>query len=283
MANPQKEDGYTPIANEILDEVLKRKWTQKQLKILLIIWRYSYGFSKKIANFSQMKEFELYGLTRIRATLEALEAANVLNVNWDRGSVRFLKDYTKWKIDIVPSFSDPNHSELLKYNIKKNRKSGGWKKYRREGAGRKPFDCQKINQTDLVGLTKDQSVDCQKINQLIDERSIKRSGKPNDSAGLDPLENNRKQEKAKTPAKKRGKKSDMTIDPDYMDEDSIYSDLVEYGVKKGTARFLAHNNNAKFILNSLESYKIWMDNQGKEDPAYLIGIIRRQGGKVNAT
>ncbi len=47
MASPQKERGYTPIANELLEAICSAKFNSTQLKIALFILRYTYGFSRK--------------------------------------------------------------------------------------------------------------------------------------------------------------------------------------------------------------------------------------------
>ncbi len=47
MANPQKENGFTPIANEILEAVSGAALNGTQLRILLLLWRNSYGYHKK--------------------------------------------------------------------------------------------------------------------------------------------------------------------------------------------------------------------------------------------
>ena len=47
MANPQKEHGFTPIANELLEAIYSAKFNSTQLKIALFILRYTYGFSRK--------------------------------------------------------------------------------------------------------------------------------------------------------------------------------------------------------------------------------------------
>ncbi len=52
MASPQKENGYTPIANEILEQIVKLKLNGTQFRIIMIIWRYTYGFSRKESNMS---------------------------------------------------------------------------------------------------------------------------------------------------------------------------------------------------------------------------------------
>lgn len=53
MANPQKEDGYTPIANELLEQIYKLKLNGTQFKIILVIWRYTYGFNRKEHQLSE--------------------------------------------------------------------------------------------------------------------------------------------------------------------------------------------------------------------------------------
>ncbi len=52
MANPQKEDGYTPIANQLLEAVYGANFTATELKTILFIMRYTYGFSRKEHQFS---------------------------------------------------------------------------------------------------------------------------------------------------------------------------------------------------------------------------------------
>lgn len=47
MANPQKENGFTPIANELLEAISGASLNGTQLRILLLLWRNSYGFHKK--------------------------------------------------------------------------------------------------------------------------------------------------------------------------------------------------------------------------------------------
>lgn len=46
-ANPQAENGYTRVANEIMEVVQEYKFSANELKIILCIWRYTYGFQRK--------------------------------------------------------------------------------------------------------------------------------------------------------------------------------------------------------------------------------------------
>lgn len=47
MEGPGLENGYTQIAHEILEEVAKHRFNGTQLRILMIVWRYTYGFKRK--------------------------------------------------------------------------------------------------------------------------------------------------------------------------------------------------------------------------------------------
>lgn len=47
MANPQREDGYTGIANEILEQLAKARLNGTQMRIVLAVIRFTYGFKRK--------------------------------------------------------------------------------------------------------------------------------------------------------------------------------------------------------------------------------------------
>ena len=53
MLNPQKENGYTPIANEIMEAVARLQINATQFRILMVVWRYTYGFSRKEHKLSE--------------------------------------------------------------------------------------------------------------------------------------------------------------------------------------------------------------------------------------
>lgn len=52
MASPQKENGYTSIANELLEQIYGRRFSTSQFKILLLVIRFTYGFNRKFASLS---------------------------------------------------------------------------------------------------------------------------------------------------------------------------------------------------------------------------------------
>ena len=50
--NPQIEDGYTKIANELLEIIYKAPFNATQLKIMLCVVRFTYGFHRKTGKLS---------------------------------------------------------------------------------------------------------------------------------------------------------------------------------------------------------------------------------------
>lgn len=80
MANPQIENGYTRIANELLEATAKFPFNGSQLRMILFLWRKTYGFQKKEDAIS-LSQWELgTGLNRrtIQREIRALQKMNVL-------------------------------------------------------------------------------------------------------------------------------------------------------------------------------------------------------------
>ena len=46
MANPQLENGYTRISNELLDAIGKANFSATELEIVLCVIRFTYGFGR---------------------------------------------------------------------------------------------------------------------------------------------------------------------------------------------------------------------------------------------
>jgi phage replication O-like protein O len=102
MSNPQIEQGYTRIANEILENIMKVSLNGTQFRIVMAVWRFTYGF--------QRKEHELsigFIATAISASrsqvdreLTVLIERKIL-VAREQGAkrprqIRFNKDYEHW-------------------------------------------------------------------------------------------------------------------------------------------------------------------------------------------
>lgn len=97
MAKPQLEDGYTAIANEILEHLMKMHLTPNQWQVLLCIIRKTYGFHKKvdyIANF-QIIEATGLGKTVVSRVLHNLDDMRLINRKGKLIGIQ--KDWEKWR------------------------------------------------------------------------------------------------------------------------------------------------------------------------------------------
>ena len=103
MASPQKENGYTPIANDIMDALIAYRIPGEQMKCLLFILRKTYGFNKKRDAISLSQFVDATGLKKpnVVRSLSALLSKMIIGViKSDNGMghiYEFIKDYDKWK------------------------------------------------------------------------------------------------------------------------------------------------------------------------------------------
>jgi phage replication O-like protein O len=96
MANPQLEDGYTPIANEILESLVRTHLSSNQWRVLLCIIRRTYGFHKKVDYIANRQIVEATGLCKAVVS-RALHDLNDLSLIVRTGKlIGFQKDWGKW-------------------------------------------------------------------------------------------------------------------------------------------------------------------------------------------
>lgn len=104
MANPQKENGFTPIANEIIDKLVQMPLLGSEYQVLLYIVRKTYGYHKKMDRIS-LTQFELgTGLSRptIVKTLKNLMVRNMIVKVYlpdENMGYSFVKDHDKWVVN----------------------------------------------------------------------------------------------------------------------------------------------------------------------------------------
>lgn len=87
MASPQIENGYTRIANELLDKLAGTKLNGTQFRILMVVFRYTYGFQRKE---HELSETFIASATGIHKQQVKRELKNLI----DRGIVNVLKQAT---------------------------------------------------------------------------------------------------------------------------------------------------------------------------------------------
>lgn len=126
MASPQP-DQFTRIANELMDAIPTFKFNGTQLRILLVVLRYTYGFQRKSHELSLKFIANNTGVHKqqIKRELDELIKSNVLiqvtapSFNQTR-VIQFNKDYDEWLISrqsakklTVSEKADTQSAEML--------------------------------------------------------------------------------------------------------------------------------------------------------------------------
>jgi phage replication O-like protein O len=103
LANPQKENGHTALANDIWDALAKYRLSGEEWKCLIVIIRKTYGWHKKsdrisLSQFSQIADMKKQSASR---ALKSLSAKRLIGIskNADRETLEycFHKDFDKWE------------------------------------------------------------------------------------------------------------------------------------------------------------------------------------------
>lgn len=97
MASPQVENGYTKIANEIIEVLMTTNLSAYQGRVLWAIWRDTYGYHKKQDWISNSQLVEMTGLRKshVSRTLGELVARNIVTRIGNK--IAFNKDYQGWR------------------------------------------------------------------------------------------------------------------------------------------------------------------------------------------
>jgi len=98
MADVQIEDGYTKIANELLEALLKINLSNYEFRVFMAILRKTYGYHKKgdWLSLSQLSKLTGIQTPNICRTVKKLMAKNMLIKNGKITGIQ--KDYDHWNI-----------------------------------------------------------------------------------------------------------------------------------------------------------------------------------------
>ena len=121
MTSPQLENGHTRIANEILEQVARHDFTGGELRILLVLWRQTYGYGKKSDAISIGQFEKKTGISRrgVFKCLNSLQGRNVIQkiaTNSGPNEWRYNKDSDAWGVNhssLVNQSARVNHSSLV--------------------------------------------------------------------------------------------------------------------------------------------------------------------------
>ncbi|MHB1176097.1 MAG: replication protein [Sulfuriferula sp.] len=109
MSNPQTEDGFTRIANELLDAIVQFDFSKRQYAVVLAVIRMTYGYNKKS---DALSIWQIAGMTNIdrshasKAVSELVDMGVLIkseNGRFSHGQIvpelSLNKHYKKWSTD----------------------------------------------------------------------------------------------------------------------------------------------------------------------------------------
>jgi len=95
--NPEVKDGYTPIANELMEAFSRLSLTQYEFRVLIVVLRKTYGWSKKEDCLSLSQISEISGIKKPHVS-RALTLLRQRNIVTPRGNKIGLNKYwSQWK------------------------------------------------------------------------------------------------------------------------------------------------------------------------------------------
>lgn len=125
MADVQPENGYIRIATELMNEIIRRDFSKRQLAILHLIIRLSYGCQQKDCEVEKLNDFEVAGIYKSDITKELTYLSDAKVIFWRRESNLFSlnKDYEKWQINPSKGWEKSKMDKLLHNNIERKKVS----------------------------------------------------------------------------------------------------------------------------------------------------------------
>ncbi|KYD03471.1 hypothetical protein B4102_3389 [Heyndrickxia sporothermodurans] len=121
MADIQLENGYIRIATELMNEIIRRDFSKRQLAIIHFIIRLSYGCHQKDCVIDKFVLFEIAGVNKVdvKKELKFLKECGV--INWEEKNMIFSinKDYEKWQITPSKGYDKEKLDQLIHQNLKK--------------------------------------------------------------------------------------------------------------------------------------------------------------------
>lgn len=130
MASPQKENGFTPVANELLEALARTELKGSGYALVFAIMRKTFGFHKKEdrISISQLQEMLHISRRAVIYNLQELEAKKIIFIKRERDGVKnrvnlikLNKDYETWVVqNSAPQVEKNRTSAKLRKKVVQN-------------------------------------------------------------------------------------------------------------------------------------------------------------------
>lgn len=119
MANPQKENGYTAIANEIVDHLCLLQLSGYESRVLWAIFRKTYGYQKRediisLSQLNKLTKIKSQHLCNITSKLKTRNIITITKINQKQNVYSIQKDYEKWVINTTDGVNNMENNNIIK-------------------------------------------------------------------------------------------------------------------------------------------------------------------------
>ena len=153
MANPQKENGHTAIANELLEIMAKTYFSSYEIQIIFAIFRKTYGWNKKEDWITNTQLAELTGIPKshVSRTIKKLLERKMIVKNGKK--IGFEKDYEKWQK--LPKQVTSKNGKKLPIQVSKVTQTGNKKLPKQVSTKEKKETIQKTKSVSFLNTFKE--------------------------------------------------------------------------------------------------------------------------------
>ncbi|MFV8808746.1 replication protein, partial [Yersinia enterocolitica] len=93
------DDGYTRIANELLEAIAGADLTARQLKVMIAVIRKTYGYQKKLDRIADIQIADITGLSRQNVNKAKKELLSMNCLMMDGSKIGPNKDLSEWQFN----------------------------------------------------------------------------------------------------------------------------------------------------------------------------------------
>lgn len=118
MANPQPTDAHIRITHKLWEQIMTSKFTERQIRPVLLIFRLSWGCGKKTAIIPRQADFEVVGVGKchIKGILSWLQEAKVITRNGNEYSIN--ENHDQWRVSRALEYTHIRVTDLVSLNLK---------------------------------------------------------------------------------------------------------------------------------------------------------------------
>jgi hypothetical protein len=100
-------------------EVLRRDFTKRQLKIISMVLSLSYYLGKKSAIIPKMQDWELAGISKIKARNELRQLVEMKVLDWDEEKNVFsFRDPREWEVKYHSGYNHERAHDVIELNMR---------------------------------------------------------------------------------------------------------------------------------------------------------------------